>query len=476
MSAPPDRQLPPTIDPAAARWHAAAPAASPWLHEEVARRMEDRLQWIRQAPAAWADWDPVRGGLQGHGLVARRYPGAVAWIAETAPEHLPAAREALVRPWWSPGRWASGAPRFGLPPDGGVQMLWANMALHLAADPQALIARWHRALAVDGYLMFSCLGPDTVRELHALHAALGWPPAGHAMTDMHDWGDMLVQQGFAEPVMDMERITLTFATPARLLQELRELGRNFHPARFPALRGSRAWRDRLEQALAERLASPEHGGQLALTFEIIYGHAFKPAPRLKGERKQRGLAAGHACHAAPGAHARALKAGAAPRGGFSRADTARDPNPPQATICGLWDWPARAQHARATHPAPRTCPSAWRLRAPSPGRSVARPPPSLLMVCTGPGRGWRPRYCNRATGTACCAMHGWPPRGAAGWCRQGQERDTRAALPAPRVRSRRVRAEPGAPWPGGRCAPAVGIRMPPGAARPTRARPGERVN
>ncbi|MDA8522253.1 biotin synthase [Acidovorax sp. NCPPB 4044] len=281
MSEPSDHQLPPTIDPvAAARWHASAPGQSPWLHEEVARRMEDRLQWIRQAPASWAHWNPVRGGLQGHALVAQRYSGAACWVAETAVQHLPVARKALERSWWSPGRWSAGTPHFGLPPDGGVQMLWANMALHLDADPQSLIARWHRALSVDGYLMFSCLGPDTVRELHGLHAALGWPPAGHAMTDMHDWGDMLVQAGFAEPVMDMEHITLTFATPGRLLQELRELGRNLHPARFPALRGRR-WRERMEQALGDRLASPAHGGQLALTFEVIYGHAFKPTPRMK---------------------------------------------------------------------------------------------------------------------------------------------------------------------------------------------------
>ena len=99
---------------------------------------------------------------------------------------------------------------------------------------------------------------------------------------MHDWGDMLVHAGFAEPVMDMERITLTFATPARLLQELRGLGRNLHPQRFAALRGRR-WRQRLEQALASRLADPQHDGQLALTFEIVYGHAFKPAPRVRVE-------------------------------------------------------------------------------------------------------------------------------------------------------------------------------------------------
>ncbi len=157
-------------------------------------------------------------------------------------------------------------------------MLWANMALHLAADPQALIAQWHRALATDGFLMFSCLGPDTLRELRALYAALGWPAPCPDFTDMHDWGDMLVHGGFAEPVMDMERLTLTWATPAALLEELRELGPNLHPGRFPALRG-RGWRQRLEAELARALAGPD--GRLGLTFEVVYGHAVKPAPRLR---------------------------------------------------------------------------------------------------------------------------------------------------------------------------------------------------
>jgi malonyl-CoA O-methyltransferase len=152
------------------------------------------------------------------------------------------------------------------------------MALHMAADPQALIGRWHEALAVDGFLMFSCFGPDTLRELRSLYQELGWPAPAHEYTDMHDWGDMLVAAGFAEPVMDMERIELTFETPERLLQELRELGRNLHPGRFAGLRG-RGWRARLLQAL-RRLADPEQDGRLRLTFEIIYGHAFKPAPRL----------------------------------------------------------------------------------------------------------------------------------------------------------------------------------------------------
>jgi malonyl-CoA O-methyltransferase len=146
----------------------------------------------------------------------------------------------------------------------------------MEAEPQALIAQWQQALAVDGFLMFSCLGPDTLRELRAAYAQAGWPPPAHEFTDMHDWGDMLVASGFAEPVMDMERITLAFETPARLLQELRELGANLHPARFPGLRG-RGWRQELEALLERHLRGPD--GQLTLTFEIIYGHAMKPLPR-----------------------------------------------------------------------------------------------------------------------------------------------------------------------------------------------------
>jgi malonyl-CoA O-methyltransferase len=126
--------------------------------------------------------------------------------------------------------------------------------------------------------MFSCLGPDTLRELRDVYASLGWPPPAHEFTDMHDWGDMLVHAGFAEPVMDMERITLTWESPAKLLGELRGLGANLHRSRFAALRGRR-WHTALEQALSQRLRGGD--GRLALTFEIIYGHALKPVPRVR---------------------------------------------------------------------------------------------------------------------------------------------------------------------------------------------------
>ncbi len=164
------------------------------------------------------------------------------------------------------------------PPPGAVQLVWSNMALHSRADPQALLAQWHAALATDGFLMFSCLGPDSASKLHGIYRDSGWGEAGSAFTDMHDWGDMLVAAGFAEPVMDMERITLSWSGAAQLLAELRGLGRNLHPARFAGLR-TPAWHAKLEQALAQRLGDATADGRLTLDFEIVYGHAFKPAPR-----------------------------------------------------------------------------------------------------------------------------------------------------------------------------------------------------
>ena len=273
-------ERPPTLDPiAVARWQRIAPLASPWLHEEVASRMLDRLQWIKLQPQAWAHWGALRGGLQNHQKLAEKYPKSVCFIAEDQQIRAREAPEIIANKWWKLSAWLRPAVRFDMPPPASVDMLWANMALHEAADPQALLAQWHGALKVGGFLMFSCLGPDTAIELRELYKKLGWPPAGHDLTDMHDWGDMLVAAGFAEPVMDMERITLTFETPARLLQELAELGRNFHPARFAGLRG-RHWRAQLESELAKHLQTGPDG-RLSLTFEVIYGHALKAQPKIR---------------------------------------------------------------------------------------------------------------------------------------------------------------------------------------------------
>ena len=281
-------ERPPTISPnAAAHWQRIAPAATPWLHEEVASRMVDRLQWINLQPKTWAHWGAVRGGQQAHVALLEKYPDSVyflplagEFIADKAIKNI--ANYANSSSKWQLSNLFKAKPKvdYSYPADSTVDMLWANMHLHNALDPQMLITQWHKAIATDGFLMFSCLGPDTLRELRGMYDKLGWPVPSHQFTDMHDWGDMLIQAGFAEPVMDMERIMLTYETPQKLLEDLRELGRNLHPDRFPALRG-KAWKAELEAALVEHLADPAEGGRLKLTFEVIYGHAMKPKPRVK---------------------------------------------------------------------------------------------------------------------------------------------------------------------------------------------------
>lgn len=271
--------LPPTIDPVAAqRWQQRAPVQSPWLHEEVARRMQSRLQWITTKPRSWLHWSPLQGGVLAHEGVAACYPQARSYVTQPHPSQLQTVQKALQPSWWRRLQQPASVPVFAAPA-APVDMLWANMALHMAADPLAMIAQWHALLAVDGFLMFSCLGPDTLREIRGLYAANAWQAPSHDFTDMHDWGDMLVRSGFAEPIVDMERVTLTYSSPQSLLQELRTLGRNLHPQRFAALRG-RDWLTRLHQQLQAQLQHPQEPGRLQLTFEIIYGHAFKPKPRL----------------------------------------------------------------------------------------------------------------------------------------------------------------------------------------------------
>ena len=272
-------QRPPSLQSAASdRWAKRPYTTSPWLHEEIGARMASRLSWIRLQPQQWLSWWPLHGGMATHAQVQAQYPQATCFVTEASPQRERKALAMLQRPWWQ--RWFKPNKVKSTPTQAGqMQMIWANMALHLSDDPQALLKQWHQALAVDGFLMFSCLGPDTLRELRDVYAQQGWPPPSHDFTDMHDWGDMLVHAGFAEPVMDMERITLTYESPERLLDELRQLGRNFHTQRFAGLRG-RTWYQQLQRALLA-LASPQHDGRLVLTIEVIYGHALKPLPKIK---------------------------------------------------------------------------------------------------------------------------------------------------------------------------------------------------
>jgi malonyl-CoA O-methyltransferase len=152
-----------------------------------------------------------------------------------------------------------------------VELICSNLALPWVGRLEAALQEFQRVLAGGGLLMFTTLGPDTLAELRA---ALG-PGGAHAIhpfVDMHDIGDLLVRSGFADPVMDMERLTLTYGDLTGLLSELHASGgRTARTGRPAGLRG-RAWRTRLE----ERYGAFRAEGRLPLTCEIVYGHAWKP--------------------------------------------------------------------------------------------------------------------------------------------------------------------------------------------------------
>jgi malonyl-CoA O-methyltransferase len=241
--------------------------------------MEERLEFIRLQPKSWVCWNPIRAGLNILALLQKRYPQAIGHLSADRQDEMAWVQANSSAPWWRPSTWFQSKLKTAPLKPHSMDMVWANMLLHQAADPQALLAEWHRVLAVDGFLMFSCLGPDTLQELRTVYARMGWPMPSHEFTDMHDWGDMLVHAGFAEPVMDMEKITLTYVNPEKLVEDLRRLGRNFHVSRFAGLRGKN-WYKNFQNALLS-LAQIDSEGRLALTFEVVYGHALKPQARVK---------------------------------------------------------------------------------------------------------------------------------------------------------------------------------------------------
>ena len=239
--------------------------------------MAERLPIIRQPPQRWLDWWAHWGGSAG--AVRAAYPQAQRTAVEPD-DALRAKSLSQLPPWWSRRRWgpqADAVLRAGEVDVACAEMVWANMMLHACADLAGEFARWHRALAPDGFVMFSTLGPGTLAELRLLYNERAWGPAFYPFADMHDLGDLLVHAGFADPVMDQEQLTLTWSSPQAALQELRTLGSNLHAARHVGLRTPR-WRDRLLAHLERRR---DADGRIALSFEVVYGHAIRPRARAR---------------------------------------------------------------------------------------------------------------------------------------------------------------------------------------------------
>ncbi|WP_310450323.1 methyltransferase domain-containing protein [Sulfuritalea sp.] len=253
------------------------------LAREVGARMAVRLDLVKIAPQRVADI----GCATGDGIreLQRRYAKALPLALDYALPMLRALRSRTPRLQRFTGR----GPRLlnadvrALPlAANSLGLVWSNLMLHWLDDPLPALRELHRVLEVGGLLCFATLGPDTLKELREAGARVGAggpclpgmalraPATVRRFLDMHDLGDMLIAAGFGDPVMDMEMITLSYPTPRAFLADQRHLGVR------DALLGRLGWRDwrRLLGAWSQ-----DAERRLPATFEIVYGHAWKPEPR-----------------------------------------------------------------------------------------------------------------------------------------------------------------------------------------------------
>src|SRR5512139_41806 len=247
------------------------------MQREVCVRMLERLDYVRLQPTRVLDVGSGTGW--GSRQLAERYKGADVVALDIAMGMLQAARG--TESWW---RKVFGGSRQryvcadveALPLAAhSVELVWSNVALQWCNDLPATLAELNRVLKTDGLLMFSTFGPDTLKELRTAFAGVDGYNHLNRFTDMHDIGDMLLAAGFAEPVMDMEYITLTYDDVRAVMQDLRSIGaHNATAGRASGLMGKQKWAQIVRNYEARR-----RDGKLRATFEIVYGHAWKVPQR-----------------------------------------------------------------------------------------------------------------------------------------------------------------------------------------------------
>jgi malonyl-CoA O-methyltransferase len=247
------------------------------LQLEICTRMLERLDYVKLRPRRILDAGSGTGW--GTRQLGARYPQAEIVALDIALGMLQAAQG--TSSWWRK-LFAGSRQRFvcadveALPLAAhSVDMLWSNLALQWCNDLPATFRELQRVLQPEGLLLFSSFGPDTLQELRTAFAGIDGHRHVNRFIDMHDIGDMLVAAGFADPVMEMERITLTYDDVRAVMQDLRSIGaHNALAGRAPGLLGKAKW-----ARIAQNYEALRRGGKLPATFEVIYGHAWKVQPR-----------------------------------------------------------------------------------------------------------------------------------------------------------------------------------------------------
>lgn len=156
--------------------------------------------------------------------------------------------------------------------DASFDLIFSSLTLQWCADLEQTFRELRRVVRPGGVILFSTLGPDTLKELRASWAAVDSAVHVNEFIDMHHIGDVMLHTRFADPVMDMERLTLTYRDPLELMRELKVLGaHNVNPGRSSGMTGPRRLR-----AVCAAYEQFRQDGVVPATYELLYGHAWRP--------------------------------------------------------------------------------------------------------------------------------------------------------------------------------------------------------
>lgn len=179
------------------------------------------------------------------------------------------------RPWFSKSTFVQGSARQLPFADATFDLVVANLLLPWEPEPQAIFEQVARVLKKGGVFAFATLGPDSLREIERAWAAVDSSVHVNRFPDMHDIGDGLVRAGLADPVLDVDRLGISYKNADKLFADLTNCGgRNALAGRARGLTG----RNRF-QAMRDALSAPQADGRILLDLELVYGHCWGCGPK-----------------------------------------------------------------------------------------------------------------------------------------------------------------------------------------------------